>query len=327
MAFQLREVFMSEDKIKKFSSNDLKQFDGLNGNSLYIVFKGKVYDLTSSKLWMQGKHMGMHTQSENLTEAIKTAPHGEDNVYRFPLVGELIQTIPVSPATQLSEEKPAEAQAQLPIQPKPEGMERRQFLKLVAVAGGAVTLAAVLSTLKAGTFVPQLTSTSQWPKVTVTNIDTLMPLTPVIFNYPLTNTPNVLVKLGVAATNGVGPNGDIVAFSSICQHLGCQYSFIPPGSSPVCNSSYKAKIPEGYCCCHGSQYDFVHGAKVIGGPAPRPVPMVQLQVDATTGDISAVGMMPPTIFGHGPPGTTDPALVMQYDLQGGDLVTQATVLG
>ena len=35
---------------------------------------------------------------------------------------------------------------------------------------------------------------------------------------------------------------------------------------------------------------------------------------------------PPTIFGHGPPGTTDPTQVMQYDLQGGDLVTQSTVL-
>ena len=164
-----------------------------------------------------------------------------------------------------------------------------------------------------------------WPIVTVANINQLTNLMPIVFNYPLTNTPNILVKLGVSATNGVGPNNDIVAFSSICQHLGCQYSFIPTGGSPVCNAAYKAPLPMGYCCCHGSQYDFVHGAKVLGGPAPRPVPMVQLQFDATTGNINAIGMMPPTIFGHGPPGTTDPALVMQYDLQGGPLVTQSTV--
>jgi hypothetical protein len=55
--------------------------------------------------------------------------------------------------------------------------------------------------------------------------------------------------------------------------------------------------------------------------------MVQLQLDTATGNISAVGMQPPTIFGHGPPGTTNAASVMQYDLQGGDLVTQSTVLG
>ncbi len=318
---------MSETKIKKLSDEDLKQFDGLNGHPLYIVFEGKVYDLTSSKLWPQGKHMGMHNQSQDLTEAIKKAPHGDDNVYRFPLVGELtgpILQVPTAPAV---EKKLAAPVAQVPIQHKSAGMERREFLKLAAAAGGAITLAAVLSSLKAGTFVPPPTTVAAWPIVTVTNISNLTNLTPVVFYYPLTNTPNYLVKLGVAATGGIGPNNDIVAFSAICQHLGCEYGFLAPGSSPVCNSSYKAVIPMGYCCCHGSQYNFLTGAKVIGGPAPRPVPMVQLQLDTATGTISAVGMGPPTIFGHGPPGTTDPASVMQYDLQGGDLVTQSTVMG
>ena len=318
---------MSEAKEKKFASDDLKQFDGVNGHPLYIVFKGKVYDLTSSKLWPQGKHMGMHIQSENLTEAIKKAPHGEDNVYRFPLVGELAEPILQVPTSPAVEKKLAAPIAQVPIQPKPAGMERREFLKLAAAAGGAITIAAVLSSFKAATFVPPPTVVAAWPIVTVTNISNLTNLTPVVFYYPLTNTPNYLVKLGVAATGGIGPNNDIVAFSAICQHLGCEYGFLAPSSSPVCNSSFKAPIPMGYCCCHGSQYDFLAGAKVIGGPAPRPVPMVQLQLNAATGDISAVGMGPPTIFGHGPPGTTDPAQVMQYDLQGGDLVTQATVTG
>ena len=70
----LREVFMSEAKEKKFASDDLKQFDGLNGRPFYIFFKGKVYDLTNSQLWPQGKHMGMHDQRQDLTEAIKNAP-------------------------------------------------------------------------------------------------------------------------------------------------------------------------------------------------------------------------------------------------------------
>ena len=81
---------MGETKPKKFASDDLKQYDGLDGRPLYIVFKGKVYDLTGSKLWPQGKHMGMHTRTEDLAEAIKKAPHGEDNVFRYPLVGELL---------------------------------------------------------------------------------------------------------------------------------------------------------------------------------------------------------------------------------------------
>lgn len=296
-------------------------------DSPYTSFtKAKFTICLRSKLWPQGKHMGMHTRTDDLAEAIKTAPHGEDNVFRFPLVGEL-----EAPSLQAQippiEEKPAEPQVQIPIQPPGLTLDRRTFLKLAAAAGGAITVAALLSTLKAGTFVPQPTAVAAWPVVTVINISKLTNLSPVVFYYPLTRTPNYLVKLGEAATGGIGPNNDIVAFSAICQHLGCQYGFVPSGGSPVCNSSYKATIPMGYCCCHGSQYDLVHGAKVIGGPAPRPVPMVQLKLNSATGDISAVGMQPPTIFGHGPPGTTDPSLVMQYDLQGGDLVTQATVMG
>jgi len=174
--------------------------------------------------------------------------------------------------------------------------------------------------------VPTTSTSAKWPVVTITNVSKLSNLTPVVFYYPLTSTPNYLVKLGVAAVNGIGPEKDIVAFSAICQHLGCEYGFVAPGGSPLCNASYKAAQPMGYCCCHGSQYDFTMAAKVIGGPAPRPVPMVMLQIDSS-GNISAVGMNAPTIFGHGPPGTTDPRLVMQYDLQGGDLVTQSTVLG
>jgi arsenite oxidase small subunit len=317
---------MTEAKLRRLTSDELQQFDGRDGRPLYIVFKGKIYDLSGSKLWIQGKHMGIHTKNENLTESIKAAPHGEDNVLRYPIVGELAEAVLLAPARPTLERPASEPQAQLPIQPQPSGMDRRTFLKLVAAAGGAVTVAAVLSSIKAATFVPTPTTVLAWPQVTITNINQLTPLTPIIFNYPLTNTPNILVKLGVAATNGIGPDNDIVAFSSICQHLGCQYSFIPTGGSPICNASYKAPLPMGYCCCHGSQYDFVHGAKVIGGPAPRPVPMVQIQYDLGTSNINAVGMMPPTIFGHGPPGTTDPALVMQYDLQGGDLVTQSTVL-
>ncbi len=311
-------------KIRKLSSAELNQFDGQDGRPLYVVFKGKVYDFTTSKLWPQGKHFGIHTRGENLTESIKAAPHGEENVLRFPLVGEIEETAlpPLTQPTPL-EKRVAEPQAQLPLQPQ--AISRRNFLKLAAAAGGAITVVAVASSIKAATFVPTSTTPTSWPVVTVANINQVQPLTPNTFYYPLTSTPNVLVKLGVAAEGGIGPQNDIVAFSIICQHLGCQYGFVPTGSSPICNAAYKATQPMGYCCCHGSQYDFTKSGKVLGGPAPRPVPMVQLQLDLANGDIEAVGMTAPTIYGHGPPGTTDPTLVMQYDLTGGTVVTQTTV--
>jgi len=206
---------------------------------------------------------------------------------------------------------------------------KRNFLKLILTLGGLATVGSVASMFRILAFVPSpnagSTVTLAWPVIKIANVSTLDPTTPLRFNYPLVETPSVLLKLGQQAENGVGPNSDIVAFSNVCQHLGCIYSVLTAGTSPPCNQSFKSVAPQGYCCCHGGQYDFVHGAKVIGGPPPRPVPMVTLKYDSTTGDIYAIGMGAPTIFGHGTPGTTDSASVLQGDLTGGTIVTDSTV--
>jgi arsenite oxidase small subunit len=307
------------NKLKIFTQKELQEFDGKEGHPFYVPFKEKVYDISKSQLWIQGIHMGIHTRDENLAEMIKDAPHKEEVLDRFPVVGRygehLVPAPPIAPA---KEKKLVETAKEQPI--KPLTISRRDFLKLAAAGGGAITILALTSSFKALTFIPAATTQLSWPKITVINTKLLKPLTPIFFNYPLTNTPNLLVKLGVRAEGGVGPDKDIVAFSNICQHLGCFYGFVPPKGSPPCNKSYKASSSEGYCCCHGSQFDFVQGAKVIGGPAPRPVPQVKLEYDELSGDISAVSMGSPTIFGHGPPGTVDPALVLKYDLQGGTIV-------
>jgi len=207
---------------------------------------------------------------------------------------------------------------------------RRDLFKIFLAAGSAFMIAAAASVFRFLTYIPtaspnQPATQLAWPRIKLGNINSLQPLKPLRFNYPLVNTPNILVKLGVKAENAVGPEGDIVAYSIICQHLGCYFGFQPSGSSPPCDASFQAPVTEGYCCCHGGQYDFAQGAKVIGGPPPRPVPSVQLEYDSATGDIYAVAMSPPTIFGHGPPGTTDSQSVLSYDLQGGDVVTQQTL--
>ncbi len=213
---------------------------------------------------------------------------------------------------------------------------RRDFLKLTLVAAGIVVSAGVGSFLRFLKFIPPPTFSGSaevnanlvhlsWPRVKLLNVKTLKLLEPVKFNYPLVNTSNILVKLGVKADGGIGPDGDIVAYSSLCQHLGCYFAFQSSGSSPLCDPSYKVPTAEGYCCCHGGEYDLQNGGKVIGGPPPRPVPRVFLEYDDSTGDIYAISMSGPTIFGHGPPGTTDPASVLSNDLQGGEIVTSETV--
>lgn len=205
---------------------------------------------------------------------------------------------------------------------------RRNFLKialsfsLVLVMAGLVSVTKVLyspatsnqtsaSTTSGGT-----ASSSPFPKVKIANLASIKVNAPVSFNYPLDDEPNILVKLGQKAMGGVGPDGDIVAFSQLCQHLGCVFGYTRPGSSPSCDSSFTADGPVGYCCCHGSVFDLANGGKVIGGPSPRPSPQVILEVDSASGDVYAVGMGPPTIFGHNT-GTND----VLADLQGGTLVS------
>jgi arsenite oxidase small subunit len=182
---------------------------------------------------------------------------------------------------------------------------------LLAIGG----IAAVLKSI-ANPALPTTATASEmgFPRVKVAQVTDLQVGEPIVFNYPLDTEPNILVKLGTKAKGGIGADGDIVAFSSICQHLGCVYGFEAAGSSPACNRSFRADRPVGYCCCHGSVYDFTNGAAVISGPSPRPEPQVILEID-NSGNIYAVGMGPPTIFGH-QTGSND----VSADLQGGEPV-------
>jgi len=192
---------------------------------------------------------------------------------------------------------------------------KRDFLKVAAAASAVLALGGIASVMKA-VVIPAVPGGSQssFPKVKISSLSSLTTGSVVLFNYPLDNEPNILVKLGAKAAGGVGPDGDIVAYSQVCQHLGCIWGYVPSGGSPPVNPSYVANGPVGYCPCHGSIFDLTQGAKVLGGPSPRPQPQVQLEVDSS-GNVYAVGMSPPAIFGHGT-GSSD----VSNDLQGGSLV-------
>jgi arsenite oxidase small subunit len=203
-----------------------------------------------------------------------------------------------------------------PPSDQPADQSKRDFLKVAATVSAALAVVGIASVMKS-VIIPVAPAQSQlatFPRVKVSTLAEVAGGTAVIFNYPLDNTPNVLIKLGQEAAGGVGPDGDIVAFSQVCQHLGCIWGYVPKGQSPAVNKSYVAQSPVGYCPCHGSVFDLTSGAKVIGGPAPRPEPQVTLQVDGS-GNIFATGMSPPSIFGHST-GSSD----VSNDLTGGNLV-------
>lgn len=80
---------MAEDS-KKITLEELKQYNGKNGKPAYIAYQGKVYDVSQSKLWSDGDHMGLHEAGKDLTEDIDLAPHREEVLERAKLIGTII---------------------------------------------------------------------------------------------------------------------------------------------------------------------------------------------------------------------------------------------
>ena len=69
---------------------ELAAYDGKEGRPALFAYQGKIYDATASRLWKQGVHMGRHNAGEDLSEALKSAPHGPDKVEGMREVGSLV---------------------------------------------------------------------------------------------------------------------------------------------------------------------------------------------------------------------------------------------
>jgi predicted heme/steroid binding protein/uncharacterized membrane protein len=74
----------------EMTADELGAFTGQGGSPAYIGYKGAVYDVSRSKLWRAGTHLGKHHAGFDLTETLKLAPHGEDRILRFPAVKKLV---------------------------------------------------------------------------------------------------------------------------------------------------------------------------------------------------------------------------------------------
>jgi predicted heme/steroid binding protein len=76
--------------MRVLSREDLKKYDGTNGIS-YVAYRGKVYDVSKSYQWEKGVHQVSHKAGQDLTEALKDAPHLPDLLFKFPVVGKLAE--------------------------------------------------------------------------------------------------------------------------------------------------------------------------------------------------------------------------------------------
>lgn len=163
-------------------------------------------------------------------------------------------------------------------------MTRRRFL----LASGLAT-ATVMVTLNPGTpfahEVPAKIAT--YPRKLIAKLSMLEDDIPIDFQYPDDGaySESMIVKLGVAAGGGIGPNRDVVAFNYMCTHQG--------GSL---EGTYKADTKSlGMCPLHLSTYDLTRHGILISGQAYQSLPQVLLELEGD--DIYAVGVFG-LIFGR-----------------------------
>ncbi|MEK9722075.1 MAG: arsenate reductase (azurin) small subunit [Rhodospirillaceae bacterium] len=148
------------------------------------------------------------------------------------------------------------------------GVNRRDFIK-TGVAGLAATAAGVS---------PRLTDAAtpaSYPAIDIAPLDSLAPGAEVAFEYPDPNAPSLLMRLKSPAAGGVGPDGDIVAFSMLCTHKGCPLNSLADRQMLVCP-------------CHWSSFDPAKGGRLVIGQASQALPQIRLEV--RDGMVRAVGM-------------------------------------
>jgi predicted heme/steroid binding protein/uncharacterized membrane protein len=75
--------------MKEFDAQELSEYNGQNKKPVYIAHRGKVYDVSQSKLWRTGFHMRRHHAGRDLTADIQAAPHGIEVFEKYPQVGVL----------------------------------------------------------------------------------------------------------------------------------------------------------------------------------------------------------------------------------------------
>lgn len=154
-------------------------------------------------------------------------------------------------------------------------LSRRQFLKFsggIATAAGAVGVASA----EAATGDVGRATLPYKPKL-LAKATELRENVPLAFTFPDEASPCALVKMGRAVPGGVGPDRDIVAYSTLCTHMGC----------PV---GYDAGTRTFRCGCHYSVFDAELAGQMVCGQATENLPQVSLRYNEKTGAVTALAV-------------------------------------
>ena len=157
--------------------------------------------------------------------------------------------------------------------PKMVDAGRRKFLSGAGLAAAGMAAATVVPTPAESAPAP---ARVDYPSNRLANVRDLKVDEPVNVSYPDLDAPGGLLKLGKRVSTGVGPDGDIVGFSTTCPHKGFPLSYSKSDHTLNCPGHY-------------SRFDCDAGGQQIWGPATQNLPQYTLRVDAN-GDIYAEGV-------------------------------------
>lgn len=82
-------VFILSMELIKYTKQQLALRNGQDKPQIWVAFKGKIYDVTESRLWRNGKHYE-HWAGQDLTDELADAPHTDTVFEKFDVVGALI---------------------------------------------------------------------------------------------------------------------------------------------------------------------------------------------------------------------------------------------
>jgi arsenite oxidase small subunit len=150
---------------------------------------------------------------------------------------------------------------------------RRQFLQ---GTGTAAAFAAATTVIPRRAEAAQALARVAYPSNRLASIADLKSNIPLEVTYPDENAPGVLLKLGQRVEGGVGPEGDIVGFTTVCPHKGFPLSYHPEDRTFSCPGHY-------------SRFDAEKGGLEIWGHATQNLPQYVLRIDAK-GNIFAEGI-------------------------------------
>jgi len=76
-------------ELPEYTLEEVAKRNGRGGAGAWFVYQGKIYDVSKSDLWVDGDHQGMHSAGSDISREMLDAPHDEDVLTRYPVIGVL----------------------------------------------------------------------------------------------------------------------------------------------------------------------------------------------------------------------------------------------